>query len=328
MSREPLRVSAIIPLYNGAPFIERALRGALTQTLNPAEIIVVDHGSRDGGTAIVERLSHAYPIRLLRKQNGGQSSARNLGIAHSGGDLVAFLDQDDVWYPNHLEELTKPFLNLRHEQTGWVYSDVDEIDKNGFMVRRRFLSHIPTRHPKQDLYDCLASDMLLLPSASVISKKALEDVGGFDEHLSGYAHEDLFLRIFRAGFKAVYLNEAFSEWRNPPPGFPYHPPKDLSIYARKLLSLYEDDPAMGRYFARDILGPRFLVPMLFEYKRTIHDGEPDLIRASADDLRFIRKFVRPKHRARISLVLGLGSLGKIAFALQPFIRPLYRRLLS
>jgi hypothetical protein len=170
--------------------------------------------------------------------------------------------------------------------------------------------------------------MFVLPSAALISRKAFEKVGGFDERLSGYEDDDLFLSIFRAGFENVYLNEALSSWRTYPSRFPYSPPKDLSVYARKLLSLYGNDPALGRDFARDILGPRFLVQMLSEYKRAIHQGEPGKIRASADNLRFIKEFVRPKHRARLSVVLGLGSFGKLAFALQPFIRPLYRRLLS
>src|SRR5882724_4095714 len=116
-----MRISAVIPLYNGEKYIEQALHSVLSQTLAPADIIVVDDGSTDGGAAIVEKMAALHPIRLLCKENGGQSSARNLGIAHSGGDLIALLDQDDLWYPNHLEELVKPFLEPRSKQLGWVY---------------------------------------------------------------------------------------------------------------------------------------------------------------------------------------------------------------
>ena len=76
-------ITAVVPLYNGARFIEESLRSVFAQTLPPAEVIVVDDGSTDDGPAIVEGLAREFPIRLLRKENGGQSSARNFGIAHS-----------------------------------------------------------------------------------------------------------------------------------------------------------------------------------------------------------------------------------------------------
>jgi glycosyltransferase involved in cell wall biosynthesis len=78
-----LSIAAIIPLYNGARWIEQSIKSVLAQTLVPDEFIVVDDGSTDDGPRIVERLAQSHPIRLLRKPNGGQSSARNFGVAHS-----------------------------------------------------------------------------------------------------------------------------------------------------------------------------------------------------------------------------------------------------
>ena len=103
-------IVAVIPLYNGARYIEEALHSVLAQRLKPNEIIVINDGSTDDGPAIVERMAIDHPITLLHKQNGGQSSARNLGIRHSNCDLIALLDQDDIWYPNHLEKLVQPFM--------------------------------------------------------------------------------------------------------------------------------------------------------------------------------------------------------------------------
>src|SRR5580700_10410124 len=106
-------VTAIIPLYNGAEFIAQALESVLCQTVRPAKIIVIDDGSTDNGPDIVGSLGYTHDIALIRKPNGGQASARNLGIRHARTPLIALLDQDDIWYPNHLEELIKPFHETR-----------------------------------------------------------------------------------------------------------------------------------------------------------------------------------------------------------------------
>src|ERR1700683_4722178 len=91
-----LSIAAIIPLYNGATWIEQSIRSVLSQTLPPDELIIVDDGSTDDGPNIVARLAQDNPlIKLLHKENGGQSSARNFGVRHSNSNLIALLDQDD-----------------------------------------------------------------------------------------------------------------------------------------------------------------------------------------------------------------------------------------
>src|SRR5437016_4504964 len=104
-TNQRLSVAVVIPLYNGSRYIATAIRSVLAQTVIPEEIIVVDDGSTDNGPAVVGRLGESAPIRLLSKPNGGQSDARNFGVVHTTSDLIAFLDQDDVWYPTHIAEL-------------------------------------------------------------------------------------------------------------------------------------------------------------------------------------------------------------------------------
>jgi glycosyltransferase involved in cell wall biosynthesis len=98
-----LRVSVIIPLYNKAPYVRRALDSIAAQTFADFEVIVVDDGSTDDGAAIVESYVDAR-FRLIRQANAGPGAARNAGLRQAQGEFIAFLDADDEWRPNYLQE--------------------------------------------------------------------------------------------------------------------------------------------------------------------------------------------------------------------------------
>ena len=98
-----MKVSIIIPLYNKAPYVRRALDSIAAQTFTDFEAIVIDDGSTDGGAAIVAD----YPdprFRLIRQPNAGPGAARNAGVAQARGEFIAFLDADDEWLPHYLYE--------------------------------------------------------------------------------------------------------------------------------------------------------------------------------------------------------------------------------
>ncbi len=96
--------SVIIPLYNKATTVERAIRSVLKQTVQDFEIIVVNDGSTDRGPIVVSAINDPR-IRLIHQSNAGVSAARNRGIAESKYDLIAFLDADDEWLPEFLETI-------------------------------------------------------------------------------------------------------------------------------------------------------------------------------------------------------------------------------
>ncbi len=98
------RVSVVIPLYNKEGQIARAIASVQAQTFQDFEIVVIDDGSKDGGPSLVAAMSDPR-IRLYRQPNGGVSVARNRGVELARADVVAFLDGDDAWYPDHLEHL-------------------------------------------------------------------------------------------------------------------------------------------------------------------------------------------------------------------------------
>lgn len=115
-------ISIIIPLYNKEASIATALRGVLAQSYQDFEVVVVDDGSTDGGAAVVETFDDPR-IRLIRQENGGVSAARNRGIAEAKGEHVAFLDADDEWMPQFLEEiaaLQMEFPQCKAQATAYV----------------------------------------------------------------------------------------------------------------------------------------------------------------------------------------------------------------
>ncbi len=284
-------IAVVVALYNGSRYIEQTLLSVFRQTLPPAEVIVVDDGSTDdgAGVAIVERLALTVPIQLLRKPNGGQSSARNLGVRGTHCELIALLDQDDIWYENHLHELVKPFCTPSEPPLGWVYSDLDEIDENGFLVCRSYLSTLPTVHPKRHIFECIGQDMFILPSASLISRAAFEAVGGFDERLCGYEDDDLFIRLFRAGYHNIYLKQALSMWRiyTGSTSYSYRMAISRNHYTRKLIAMFPNDVRRSRFYVRDLIVPRFFEHAISEYEAAVNKGDPLTIEAAWGEVRLL-----------------------------------------
>jgi glycosyltransferase involved in cell wall biosynthesis len=260
-SKVELSVAAIIPLYNGAPFIREALESVLAQTEPADEIIVVNDGSTDEGPDIVADLASRHPIRLITQANGGIGAARNRGVAESKSTHFALLDQDDLWSLDHIEVLKRAFVNKAARDLGVVYANLDRIDMAGRMVRQNLLDEIPVVHPKVSLLRCLGEDMHILPGASLIAREAFDKVGRFDERLSGYEDDDLFLRIFSAGYRLHYLRKhSVLKWRLNTGSTSFSPrmARSRMIYFRKLAESYPDDRYLNANWTRDVIAPRFL----------------------------------------------------------------------
>jgi glycosyltransferase involved in cell wall biosynthesis len=261
-------VTAILPVFNGRHFLREAIQSVLTQTLLPCELIVVDDGSTDGSLDELEALtSDAVPIRILRQENRGQSAARNLAARQASGEYLAFLDQDDRWYPRHLETLVGALA--ANSAAGWAYSDFDEIDFDGHLVTRAFLRAAGVKHPKQTILDCVRTDLMVLPSASVVRKAAFDEAGGFDEELIGYEDDDLFIRFFRLGWEHTYIETPLVRFRIHTSGSSTSPTfmRSRIRFAAKLAAMLPDDPRMFRYYLADAIAPRFFLTSLDDYVR-------------------------------------------------------------
>lgn len=289
--RRTCDVSAIIPVFNGRRFLLQAVNSVLNQTLPVRELILVDDGSSepqfdclDGLDATVNIITHVQP-------NSGQSVARNAGAKLASGDFLAFLDQDDLWYPNHVEILRSYFAQEGGDRLGWVYSNLDRVDLSGEMNTRSFLDTIPAAHPKKSLAELLREDLMILPSASLIRRTSFDAVNGFDERLLGYEDDDLFLRLFRDGWDNAYVDKALSRWRIHSGSCSYSPRMAQSrrTYMYKLIDEYPDQPGFGTFWIRDFIAPRFIANWLGEYENAIQSGDFGACREIALDLERLAK---------------------------------------
>lgn len=167
-------IAVIIPAYNAERFIGEAIESALSQTLKPDEVIVVDDCSSDATCRVVESFGDA--VTLLRNQtNSGAGYSRNRGVRHSKNEFVAFLDADDLWLPRHLESLSS--LLVRWPDAGLAFARTEHLGVS--------------RDPWPPLCDIPAvpSDLLLrtlregflIPSMMAMRKSAFESIGGFPE---------------------------------------------------------------------------------------------------------------------------------------------------
>jgi glycosyltransferase involved in cell wall biosynthesis len=185
-------VSAIIPTFNRVRDVRVAIETALAQTYpaSALEIVVVDDGSTDG-TAEVLRGAFGDRIRLLGKQNGGVSSARNHGLAAARGAYLALLDSDDEWLPAHVEAAVD-FLEAR-PGFGMVITDVTRMDaarRDVEVFRRR--AFIPQ---DGDVLRWVLRNPALVPASATFRREVYEDVGGFDEGLRTAEDLDFHLRV-------------------------------------------------------------------------------------------------------------------------------------
>jgi len=184
----PLRmnISVIIPTWNRADRLARALQSVFVQRLPPAEIIVVDDGSTDGTHRLVR--SQFPDVRYLNQPRKGVSSARNTGIQSATGDWIALLDSDDHWLPEKLERQVN-YLRARPE---YKICHCDEIwIRNGRRVNPM------KKHAKRGGYifrHCLPL-CVISPSAVMIHRDLFSEIGLFDEVLPACEDYDLWLRI-------------------------------------------------------------------------------------------------------------------------------------
>jgi glycosyltransferase involved in cell wall biosynthesis len=200
------KFSVIMPLYNKATHVKRAVQSVLDQTCDDLELIVIDDGSTDGGGEVV-RLFNDPRMSLVRQDNAGVSVARNRGIGLAKGELVAFLDADDSWERDFLMTIGR--LRDNFPQAGLYATAYNIVWPNGQVLRGKFRA-IP-EPPWEGIMpsyfkSATLGDPPIWTSAVAIPRKILSKVGGFLAGKRMGEDLDLWGRI------ALQYPVAFSSW--------------------------------------------------------------------------------------------------------------------
>jgi glycosyltransferase involved in cell wall biosynthesis len=199
------KISVVIPLYNKAKHIGRALESVLAQVIPANEIIVVDDGSKDGGGEVVKSYNDSR-IRLVTQENQGVSVARNRGITEANGELIAFLDADDSWKPRFLKVIQE--LRRQYPNAGIYAAAHETIDPNGKL--KKPLSVDNNVFFIKDFLDVIF-EKIISTSSIAIPKKIFMELGGFPVGEKLAQDGDMWVRII-VHYPVVWTNEILSTY--------------------------------------------------------------------------------------------------------------------
>lgn len=186
-------VSVVIPLYNEASFVYRALKSVLNQTFRDFEVIVVDDGSTDDGADVVQRLTDAR-IRVMRQANSGVSAARNRGIAEARGKYVALLDADDEWDAGFLEAVVQ--LAAEYPEAGINGTGYRMVCQKGPTIEVTLIeAHGGGTCLVTDYFRRARGGHIVNSSGVMIPKKVFAEIGGFKEGVLHGEDQEMWARI-------------------------------------------------------------------------------------------------------------------------------------
>jgi glycosyltransferase involved in cell wall biosynthesis len=189
-------VSVVLPAFNGERFLAEAIESVLAQTWSPVQLIVVDDGSTDASGEI----ARAYPITCLRQPNRGVAAARNRGLEAAQGELISFLDQDDLWLPRKLERQVAALESDRSAQMSMCHWEA-------------FLEpgdELPAWANPEVLGDSNMSPQL---GTLLVTRELVEEVGPFDTSYFAANDVDWFIRAQELGVRVAVVDEPLQRYR-------------------------------------------------------------------------------------------------------------------
>lgn len=208
-------ISVVIPLYNKAGTIEATVHSVLEQTRQDFELVILDDGSTDGSSAIVRGIDDPR-IRVVRQPNAGVAAARNRGAALAAHNLVAFLDADDLWEPNHLASLAR--LHAAFPGAALYATAYKRVLEDGSIrsIRLREISGPATLCVLDDYFrDIVDYGHPVHCSAIMVDRRVLASVGGFPEGVR-YGEDIIACARLACAGTVAYSREATARYNVPP----------------------------------------------------------------------------------------------------------------
>lgn len=205
-------VSVIVPIYNTETYVQATIQSVLDQTYSNWELILVNDGSTDHSEEIVRPFLADNRIRYIYQENGGQGRARNTGIRHAAGSMLAFLDADDTWDPQKLEA---QITIMQNEEPDLVFSPIRCIDDRGAHLGKNIGSGSGFFQGFTALF-LLACGNIAIPNSSVMVKReSVENLGGFNEGDFERNIEDygLWFRLLLANQSFFGMREVLGSYR-------------------------------------------------------------------------------------------------------------------
>lgn len=258
------KVSIIIPAYNASNYLAEAIDSALAQTYPNVEIIVVNDGSKDDGATERIALSYGDKIRYFAKENGGSSSALNMGIANMTGEWFSWLSHDDLYMPEKLEKQVTYMRALGIDETALskhiFFSASELINASGKTIRSTSKKQAEAMAEKirtipHNGYLIAEPTVHVFHGCScLVHRDAFADIGCFDEKLRLLNDVDLWYRLYAAGYTVHYLPEALVKGRvhgaqvSKSIGYSYHNPEQDMHWNRSLDWLLANYPEEERLF--------------------------------------------------------------------------------
>lgn len=199
-------VSVIVPVYNRAHYVGATIDSILEQTYSNIEIVLVNDGSTDNSLEVLNEYQKQEPAKIviIDQKNQGQVASRNNAIRQAKGKFIAFLDSDDLWKPEKLA-LQIPLFG---GNVGLVYSGIDNIDEHGKIVSTELCN--------ESIVGNILPQLLIRNRMTggtvVVTKKALDEVGLFDEAFNAAENWDLWIRVCLK-YQAALVNKALVQYR-------------------------------------------------------------------------------------------------------------------
>ncbi|TCL60281.1 glycosyl transferase family 2 [Hydrogenispora ethanolica] len=229
-------VSVIIPVYNHEEFVGQAIQSVLSQNYNPIEILVVDDGSTDNTRKIVQ--SFGSHIRYIYKNNGGTSSALNVGIKSARGNYICWLSSDDLFLQTKVQKQIRMFQI--HSGLGMIYTDWYETDENANITK---LYRSPELLTRREAALTLLKGNCINGSTIMVKAECFKKVGYFKEnYIQAHDHE-MWLRLCRY-YRFGHIHEPLLLYRRHHKNLSLQPDPD---HERHHFEMYQEAKAFFRF---------------------------------------------------------------------------------